>query len=415
MGLVRKPILELYWSKKEIYDTPFIYKNITRDRYSLLLRFLHFNDNEFIDENSSRLYRLQPLLEKLTENFRSTYTPGSSVVIDESLIPFRGRLSFRQYIPGKTHKYGVKLYKICSPNAYTWDLKVYIGNMERTGHFTHSESIVLQLCRPFLGQGVTVFADNFYSSVPLAEKLLKEHTLYCGTFRKNRKHVPKSLQNAKLKKGEIVSKQNANGVKVFNWKDKRNVLTISTIPEHSGELVSSGKKSRTNQHILKPKSVLDYNGAKKGVDMSDQMASYSTALRRSTKWYRKVAAELLTGTSVVNAWTIYNMYYSAGKDLSITEFKEKIATQLVTGKEGEIVKSGSRSASIGGAGHEHTLVESTGNSKSRKRCRECYKMIAKNEGTDVARKKCRRVKTFCDDCDDKPFMCVSCFGLAHSK
>ena len=74
MGLVRKPILDLYWLKKEIYDTPFIYKNITRDRYSLLLRFLHFNDNEFLDEDSSRLYKLQPLLEKLTENFRSTYT-----------------------------------------------------------------------------------------------------------------------------------------------------------------------------------------------------------------------------------------------------------------------------------------------------------------------------------------------------
>ena len=114
---------------------------------------------------------------------------------------------------------------------------MYIGNMERTGHYSHSESVVLQLCHPFLGQGVTVFADNFYSSVPLAEKLLKERTYYCGTFRKNRKHVPKSLQNAKLKKGEIVSKQNVNGVKAFNWKDKRNVLTLSTIPERSGELV----------------------------------------------------------------------------------------------------------------------------------------------------------------------------------
>ena len=61
------------------------------------------------------------------------------------------------------------------------------SNMPRTGDYNHSESIVLQLCDPCLRQGKTVYADNFYSSVPLAEKLLDEHTYYCGTLRKNRK------------------------------------------------------------------------------------------------------------------------------------------------------------------------------------------------------------------------------------
>lgn len=59
---------------------------------------------------------------------------------------------------------------------------------------------------------------------------------------KNRKQVPKSFQNAKIKKEEIISQQNAKGVKLFNWKDKKNVLTFSMIPEHSGELVPSEKK-----------------------------------------------------------------------------------------------------------------------------------------------------------------------------
>ena len=52
---------------------------------------------------------------------------------------------------------------------------------------------------------------------------------------------------------------------------------------------------------MKPQSVLDYNKAKMGVDKSDKMTSYNTALRRSTKWYRKLAIELLTGTAVVNS------------------------------------------------------------------------------------------------------------------
>ena len=36
--------------------------------------------------------------------------------------------------------------------------------------------------------------------------------------------------------------------------------------------------------------------------MSFQISAYSTPLRRSTIWYRKVAIELLAGASVVNAW-----------------------------------------------------------------------------------------------------------------
>jgi len=33
----------------------------------------------------------------------TTKSPGDSLVIDESIIPFRGRLKFKQHIPGKAH------------------------------------------------------------------------------------------------------------------------------------------------------------------------------------------------------------------------------------------------------------------------------------------------------------------------
>ena len=48
MGLVRKPRMELYWSKKKLYDSPFVYQNMSRDRFFLLLKHLHFNDNTFM-------------------------------------------------------------------------------------------------------------------------------------------------------------------------------------------------------------------------------------------------------------------------------------------------------------------------------------------------------------------------------
>ena len=127
---------------------------------------------------------------------------------------------------------------------------------------------------------------------------------------------------------------NNNGVKICNWKDKRNVMTLSTVPEQSGELVASGRKNRNGTKIMKPQSVLDYNKAKMGVDKLDQMTSYNTALRQSTKWYCKLAIELLTGTAVVNSSALYNQFHCQRKCVSITDFKDGLAMSLITGEIG---------------------------------------------------------------------------------
>lgn len=301
MGVVSLPNIYSYWSNKGIYLYKYFRQAMKRDRFQLLLKFLHFSDNLPMS-STDRLYKLRPLVEKLLKNYQKLYTPGSSMVIDETLVPFRGMLQFKQYIPGKAHKYGCKLYKLCTPDAYTWNLQLYVGKHPQILTFGHADSISITLFEGLLGCGRTLFGDNFYSSVPLAEHLLENKTYYCGTLRKNRKHCPKVVTEARVKTGSIISRQNEKGVKVFNWRDKRNVLMLSTIPEHSSDLKSTGKKNRKGTLIMKPQPVIDYNAAKKGVDMSDQMTSYQTALRKTRKWYRKVAFELLTGTTVVNAW-----------------------------------------------------------------------------------------------------------------
>lgn len=51
-------------------------------------------------------------------------------------------------------------------------------------------------------------------------------------------------------------------------------------------------------------------------------------MRRGLKWYRKVMVELLFGTSLVNAWLIYNKISTT--KLSITEFRKTLATELIT-------------------------------------------------------------------------------------
>ena len=96
------------------------------------------------------------------------------------------------------------------------------------------------------------------------------------------KGLPKKVIKAKIKKGDIASFENGKVIKVFNWKDKINVFILSTVPQHD----ATGKVSRNGEE-KKPQCVMDYNKTKKGVELSDQMSSYYTSLRKNRKWYKK--------------------------------------------------------------------------------------------------------------------------------
>jgi len=182
------------------------------------------------------------------------------------MVPFRGRLKFRQYIPGKSHKYGVKLFKVCSPDGYTYDISIYEGKMD-TQSKGLGETVVPNLCEDYLDHGRTIVTDNFYTSVSLAERLLERETHLVGTMRKNRKGIPLEVVKAKIKKCEIIGKENKNGLVFSKWKDKRDVYTLSTC--HSLDIVETGKKNKNQENIIKPKVIIDYNNGKAGIDFSD--------------------------------------------------------------------------------------------------------------------------------------------------
>lgn len=146
----------------------------------------------------------------------SLFTIHVKLCVYESLIPFRERLIMRQYIKQKRHKYGIKIFKLCTGSGYTVRLKIYAGkNLDITK--TTPTGVVMELCKPILRVGRTVCTDNWYTSVNLAKKLLDQQTHLVGTMRKNKKHVPKDITQAtKMKKGEIIAKENHRGITVLN-------------------------------------------------------------------------------------------------------------------------------------------------------------------------------------------------------
>jgi len=99
---------------------------------------IHYSNNETSDP-TNRLYKLGTIVEDIMVNSNNFMSPHDTLCIDESMIPFTGRLFFKQYLKNKRHNDGIKLFKLCMPPNNTINLKVYAGK-EVTPETTISNS-----------------------------------------------------------------------------------------------------------------------------------------------------------------------------------------------------------------------------------------------------------------------------------
>ena len=78
-------------------------------RYLHILRYLHFTDNrnkrDRTDENFDRLWKIRDPFEILNDTFSKFYNHSKNLAIDKVIVPIKGRVIFKQYIPKKTQAF----------------------------------------------------------------------------------------------------------------------------------------------------------------------------------------------------------------------------------------------------------------------------------------------------------------------
>ena len=287
----------------------------------------------------------------------------------------------------------MKIYKLAAVNGYTWNYMIYTGQQDSMAGLGHVESVVMNLLNGLSGCYRTVVADNFCTGISIAKRMLEKETYLIGTMRSNRAGSGHDVVQKKLKRGEVYGQQNEIGIKLIKWKDKRDVLMISTKPSHSATVVNTGKINKLNERIMKPQVVLDYNEGRQGTDLSDQLLTYHTCLRRSVKWYRKVAFELIFGTAVVNSYLIYKEIY-ASSNIQILQFRESLVRSLLLGTPTEKLEE------------KEGYMRNVG-----RRCAGCYEKGREEQSREASNAAAKKVKTFCSDCDK--FFCLECFNDKH--
>lgn len=177
---------------------------------------------------------------------------------------FRGRVSFRQYIPSKLDKYGMKIFLLVSQNShYIFNAISYCGRNETgTVHVALASDIVKELCIPIYSLGRNITCDNYFTSADLAQYLSSKNLTFLGTMKQNRREISPVLFEGSHPIGSSTFAFHENlTILNFRAKKKKNVVLLSTMHTDAEIDTESGK----------PTMVLDYNATKGSDDAVDQM------------------------------------------------------------------------------------------------------------------------------------------------
>ena len=130
-GRCCKKSMKDYWSKRAATKTPFFPEVFSRKRFLQILHALYFVDNCSVPSGprSDRLWKIRPAFDFLVDRFSSIFVPGKNLCIDKSLLLWKGRLFFKQYIPIKCNRFGIKLFLLCDcKTRYILRFFIYTGN-----------------------------------------------------------------------------------------------------------------------------------------------------------------------------------------------------------------------------------------------------------------------------------------------
>ncbi|KAJ8869538.1 hypothetical protein PR048_028529 [Dryococelus australis] len=118
-------------------------------RFKFLVRCIRFEDAEYYDN----------------------YSLGGYITIEGNLEAFRVRPGFRQYIPNKVSKYGIKKYVLVHERTYyISNIEIYVGNQPEGPYKLSnlSHDVVINMVAPISRSGRNVTTDNWFTRYPLA-------------------------------------------------------------------------------------------------------------------------------------------------------------------------------------------------------------------------------------------------------
>ena len=214
-------------------------------------------------------------------------------------------------MPNKPHKFDIKFWLAVDVQAkYILNGFPYMGKDENRCSISLGEFVTLKLAEPYLQQGRNITTDNFFTSIPLAKKLLAEKTTLVGTIRSNKRELPKLAKKEKDKmtlfSSHLYKSENCT-LTVYKSKPNVKVLLLST--KYTGVQVED------NYVFQKPLLFI----------IKQSLVWASLTRRRSFRWTLQVFFNILD-LAAINAWILHKE--CTGSKISRKEFIFYLAEEL---------------------------------------------------------------------------------------
>ena len=110
MGIRRLPHIKNYWSKDCFLGVPSMNQYMSLSRFWSLWRNLHLVDNSSVPANSGLSWKIQPVLDTLSDAFVKCYSPGQELSVDEAMVKYKGHVGGTVVMPKKPVKKGFKIW-----------------------------------------------------------------------------------------------------------------------------------------------------------------------------------------------------------------------------------------------------------------------------------------------------------------
>ena len=424
MGLMHKPSLDSYFSDGFfLTHSPGFSKIFSRDQYQLIRSCLHFVDNDLKNDDNDRLYKIKDVLDIVRDTYELYYVPHRELSVDETMVKFKGRIFFKQYLPKPGTRWGIKLWSLCdATTGYLLKFFVYTGKEDSADKdIGLGQRVVESLLEGYENKGHIVFTDNFYSGISLFESLRNKDIGACGTIRPHRKGLPLDIRTLKPKKGDspIIWQNGESNLISCTWQDTGRVNMISTVGDvgTSNQEIKSKRGSATRT-VCKPNINILYNKYMGGVDKFDQLCATYPFSRKSQKWYHTLW-HFVIEASLVNGNILYNSMNKT-KRMSQKKFREGVINGLLDGYEQRSLAK-KKSNRLSNTTMRTRLVarhfvSQFEDKKHRPNCAVCC--ILPKDCKLKGKGSCKRRQTsyFCKKCPGEPPMCnTPCFEIYHTK
>ena len=184
---------------------PIFNQTISCTRFQEIVRVMRFNEAWCARRSPDKLQPIRKIFEMWNDTLLDTFVPGPYLTMDEQLLAFHGQCPFHQYILYTLGKHGIKIWTVCDSTAsYVLKIDIYKGKEpQKLQNINLGCKVVMHLPEPFKKSSRNITYDNFFTSLELGRKLLKDRLTLVGTIQKNRKEPPPGFVTAKKREPKI--------------------------------------------------------------------------------------------------------------------------------------------------------------------------------------------------------------------